>query len=79
MSYGPEATAEVTRIVELERIRCAFLTFDVKESAEVVDLTVTAPERDGTDAQCSLAQFLPAAAPLFGSASKANEWTCCRG
>jgi hypothetical protein len=44
LRYRPAATAELARIVELERSCCAFLHFRLDEDAEGCELTVTAPE-----------------------------------
>ena len=79
LRYGPEAAPEVARIAELERVCCAFLTFDVRETAEAVDLTITAPEQDGADAQWLFAQFLPATALDSVPAVKSTACSCCSG
>jgi hypothetical protein len=76
--YDAAAAQELARIVELERVCCAFLDFDVKASANEVELSITAPEQDGTDAQWLFAQFLPSAALPDAPASKASECACCR-
>jgi hypothetical protein len=43
LRYAPEAAARVRELVEQERTCCAFLQFDLQESAEEVRLLVTAP------------------------------------
>jgi hypothetical protein len=44
LAYAPEAAGEVQKMVEQERMCCAFLTFDLHEQADTVCLTITAPE-----------------------------------
>lgn len=46
--YAPEAAREVQKVVELERICCAFLTFDLLERSDAVCVTITAPETAGS-------------------------------
>ena len=60
LTYAIAAAEKVTRIVELERRCCAFLDFKLKASANAVELTITAPEQEGSDAQWLFVQFLPA-------------------
>lgn len=79
LTYDTAAAQKVARIVELERVCCAFLEFELKASANKVELTITAPEQEGTDAQWLFAQFLPAADQPDAHASKASECACCRG
>jgi hypothetical protein len=43
LRYAPEAAARVRQLVEQERTCCAFLQFDLEESAHEVRLLVTAP------------------------------------
>jgi hypothetical protein len=42
--YASEAAGEVQKMVEQERICCAFLIFDLDERADAVCATITAPE-----------------------------------
>ena len=42
--YAPEAAADVRKMVEQERICCAFLTFDLDERGDAVFVTITAQE-----------------------------------
>lgn len=42
--YDPKARRDVARLAAQERACCAFLAFELAESAEGVVLTVTAPE-----------------------------------
>ena len=79
LTYDTAAAQKVARIVELERVCCAFLHFDLKASANEVELTITAPEREGTDARWLFAQFLPAADPPGAPAPEASGCACCRG
>ncbi len=78
LTYGVEAASEVERIVGLERVCCAFLDFDIKVKADAVDLSITAPEQDGSDAQWLFAQFLPVAAQAEAPTGKARDCACCR-
>jgi hypothetical protein len=43
LRYAPEAAARVRQLVEQERTCCAFLEFDLQESAHDVRLLVTVP------------------------------------
>jgi len=79
LTYDIAAAPQVSRIVELERVCCAFLNFDLNVSAGAVDLSITAPEQEGTDAQWLFAQFLPPAEMTTNPAGKASECACCRG
>ena len=44
LSYAPEARAAVKTMVEQERDCCGFMRFELRESDNSVDLTITAPE-----------------------------------
>ena len=44
LDYAPEAAADVQKMVEEERICCAFLTFDLKEEADCIRVTITVPQ-----------------------------------
>jgi len=44
LRYAPTAAARVQALVEKERTCCAFLTFDLRETADEVHLIVTVPE-----------------------------------
>lgn len=79
LRYDLEAAQEVSRIVTLERACCAFLDFELETLANEVQLTITAPEQEGTDAQWLFAQFLPAADQLDAPASKASPCARCHG
>jgi hypothetical protein len=78
LTYAVAAAEELARIVELERVCCAFLDFELKASANEVEVTITAPEREGTHAQWLVAQFLPAGESADAPALKASECACCR-
>lgn len=73
LNYDVAAAARVARIVELERVCCAFLDFELEVSHSGVELTITAPEQEGTDAAWLFSQFLPGPA-LSGTSTCA----CCR-
>ena len=59
LTYDRAAVKEVERIVALERECCAFLDFRLRLAADGVELTITGPDRPGSDVQWLLAQFLP--------------------
>ena len=42
--YMPEAAADVRKMVEQERICCAFLTFELRQAPDAVTVRITAPE-----------------------------------
>jgi hypothetical protein len=80
LTYDLKAVSEVERIVDLERVCCAFLDFDIRASAETVELFITAPEAAGSDAQWLFAQFLPATTARGDAlATRASACVCCRG
>ncbi|MDE2298483.1 MAG: hypothetical protein KGK18_09985 [Burkholderiales bacterium] len=79
LTYADAAAEKVARVVELERVCCGFLDFELSTSANGVELTITAPEQEGTDAQWLFAQFLPTAHLPDAPALKASECACCRG
>jgi hypothetical protein len=58
LSYAPEATAEVERMVEQERICCPFLTFELDQSLDAVSVRITAPEAARNSADMLFEQFL---------------------
>ena len=78
LTYDTAAAQQVARIVELERVCCAFLNFELQVSADAVELSITAPEQDGSDAQWLFAQFLPATALPDAPAARASGCACCR-
>ena len=78
LTYDSVAAQQVARIVELERVCCAFLNFELQVSADAAELSITAPERDGTDAQWLFAQFLPQTGLPAEAAGKTGECACCR-
>lgn len=79
LTYGVDAAPEVARIVELERACCAFLTFELSSATDGVELTITAPEQDGSDAQWLFAQFLPQPSAPGTTADRPAECPGCRG
>ena len=62
LRYRPEAASQVRQMVAGEQQCCAFLEFDVKESAEEVRVTVVAPEGSRGAAMELFAQFIPSSA-----------------
>lgn len=52
LSYAPEARERVREMVRSEQRCCAFLDFQLRETADEIHLTITAPEtaREATDA-----------------------------
>lgn len=78
LTYDTAAAQKVARIVELERLCCAFLNFELEVSSVAVDLTIKAPEHDGADAQWLFAHFLPQTGLSAEAAAKARECACCR-
>jgi hypothetical protein len=59
LAYDPHAADEVRKIVALERSCCAFLDFDLQETAARVVLTITAPAHAGDSAEWLLHHFMP--------------------
>ena len=78
LTYDAAVAQQVACIVELERVCCAFLDFELKASANGVELTITAPEQEVTDAQWFFTQFLPQTGLHAEPAGKASECACCR-
>ena len=58
LAYAPEAAADVQKMVEEERICCAFLTFDLKEESDCIRLTITVPEAARALADMLFGHFL---------------------
>jgi hypothetical protein len=56
--YVPEAAAEVRRMVEQERICCAFLAFDLDQPADAVCVTITVPKAAREAADMLFGRFL---------------------
>jgi hypothetical protein len=79
LTYGVDAAPEVARIVELERACCAFLDFELRTAADGIELAITAPAQNGSDAQWLFAQFLPQADAPARPAASPTECPCCRG
>ena len=79
LTYDVVAADDVAHIVELERVCCAFLDFELVVSANAVELTITAPEHEGTDAPRLFAQFLPGTDLPDATVLKPSECACCRG
>jgi hypothetical protein len=62
LRYAPEVAGRVREMVDKEQDCCAFLDFEVTETAEEVRLTITAPERARDVADALFEQFLPSGA-----------------
>jgi hypothetical protein len=58
LAYASEAAADVRTMVEQERICCAFLTFDLKEEADCIRVTITVPEAALASADMLFGHFL---------------------
>jgi hypothetical protein len=58
LAYAPEAAADVRKMVEQERICCAFLAFDLKEESDCIRVTVTVPEAARASADMLFGHFL---------------------
>ncbi|HEX6704861.1 MAG TPA: hypothetical protein VF169_08895 [Albitalea sp.] len=69
LHYRPEAGPQLRRIVELERVCCAFLEFDLAETPREMQLTITAPSSADEGASWLFAQFLPDATGPQSAAS----------
>jgi hypothetical protein len=66
LSYATEARAQVLKMVRQEQECCAFLTFNVEEGAELMRVTIVAPEAAREAAGTLFEQFLsraPSGAP----------------
>jgi hypothetical protein len=59
LRYGPEVRDRVQEMVRSEQACCAFLRFDVAESADELRVTITVPERAADDADRIFEQFVP--------------------
>jgi|SRR4051794_39093219 hypothetical protein len=57
--YSRDAAGELRRMVEQERECCAFMTFELAESADAVRVTITAPEAVRGSVDMLFGQFLP--------------------
>ena len=79
LTYDIAAADRVAHLVDLERVCCAFLDFELNPSHSGVELTITAPEQDGTDAEWLFAQFLPSADLPEAPVGKTSTCACCRG
>ncbi len=79
LTYDVVAADRVAHIVDLERVCCAFLDFELDVSPSGVELTITAPDQAGTDAGWLFAQFLPSPGLSDATVCKTSECACCRG
>jgi hypothetical protein len=55
----PESMQRVQEMIRKERACCAFLTFEIREQADEVWLTIKAPEAARTTADALFEPFLP--------------------
>lgn len=62
LRYGLEARDRVREMVGNERACCSFLTFDLRETADEIQLTITAPEAAREAAGILFEQFVAGAA-----------------
>ena len=58
LAYAPEAAADVRKMVEEERICCAFLTFDLQEESDCIRVTITVPEAARASADMLFSPFI---------------------
>lgn len=75
LTYGLDAAAELSAIVELERECCAFLAFHLTAGPDALQLLIVGPPQGGTDAQWLFSQFLPDASP----SGEATACSCGNG
>jgi hypothetical protein len=68
LRYSPQAAGELREIVGLEQQCCAFLEFDLRETASGVDLTITAPASAG--------EFAPMLFEHFAAMQPAKSGSC---
>ncbi|MGJ4949524.1 hypothetical protein [Bradyrhizobium sp. HKCCYLS20291] len=61
LTYAPGAWPHVQRLVEAEQSCCAFLAFDLQQSPDALQLTITAPERAREAADALFETFLTSA------------------
>jgi hypothetical protein len=79
LTYDVAAADRVARIVDLERVCCAFLDFELNVLHGGVELAITAPAQEGTDAKWLFAQFLPGPDLPGATDGESSERACCRG
>ena len=61
LTYRPDAKPDLEQIVDREWQCCAFLRFELRESAGTVELTIEAPSGVGEEARWLFDQFMPSA------------------
>jgi hypothetical protein len=59
LTYAQESGEQVREVVRVESSCCAFLDFELRDDAQGVQLTITAPERAKDAAQLLFDQFAP--------------------
>ena len=67
--YRAQARDELLEIVAAERLCCAFLRFDLRDTADGPELRIEAPVDAGVDARWLFDQFLPEATASSRQAS----------
>jgi hypothetical protein len=72
LSYASEVASRVREMVRLEQECCAFLTFELTETAEYVRLSIVAPERARDVADALFEQFLPSGMSPNRTNARAN-------
>lgn len=73
LTYAPEAAQEVRGLVREEQACCAFLQFAVRDDAQGVHVTITAPEEASGAANDLFAHFAPELAQESISTAKPKE------
>jgi hypothetical protein len=63
LRYAPEAASRVRDMVRKEHACCAFLTFEMHEHPDEVQLTIRAPEDARANANALFEPFIAAAPP----------------
>jgi hypothetical protein len=66
LHYAPETADGVREMVRRERACCAFLTFDLRETSEEIQLMIRAPEEARGALAMLCGQFWPSAASSCG-------------
>jgi hypothetical protein len=59
LTYKADAATDVEQLVRQEQGCCSFLRFDLSRGSDLIELTITAPEDAGEDAQALFAHLIP--------------------
>lgn len=73
LAYHVDASNEVRSIIELERVCCAFLEFEVAQSDDEIVLSIRAPEESGEASQWLFANFIPEGSTVLATTAP----RCC--